>query len=442
MRGRVLLILMLATTAARPQVAPSATGGGPTSQTQMMTPPSVSGVGYPTEVGAEVRTNYLRGGLTSTTSYVNNLYAGSGSTSIAETTVSVLPTIDFDSTSGRRHAVVSYSPGFTFYQPSSALNEVDNTAKVECDFHLTVHTALSATDSFQDSSSPFSPGYAGAGGNVSGAPVSFTPGVIPPFAKRLSNSANVELSVQTGPNVMIGGSGLETELNYPNPAQTPGLYDSNSRGGSAFYNRRISRSQYFGATYQYLDMLANPGKGTDTTVTQTISGSYTFQPMARLSLSVSGGPQYYQTTQPSLPATGSWGPSVTASMGWQGTHTSFAANYSQGVTGGGGLLGAYNSKNASATARWQMARTWNASASGAYSINKTIGGILNTAGQNGHSTSESATLDHSIGEQLDIAFHYDHIDQSYGGIAVIAANPNSDRETISITWHFQRPIGR
>ena len=118
---------------------------------------------------------------------------------------------------------------------------------------------LNATDSFLDNSSPFSPEDAGAGGSVSGGSESSTPGVIPPFAKRLTNSANLEFSWQTGPNVMIGVSGLETELHYPNPAQTPGLYDSNSRGGSFFYNRRISRTKYFGANYQYLDMLANPG---------------------------------------------------------------------------------------------------------------------------------------------------------------------------------------
>ena len=91
MIGRVFLIVMLATTSAKPQVAPSATGGVPTSQTQMMTPPPVSGANYPTEVGGQVRTNYLRGGLTSTTAYVNNFFAGSGDASVAETTESVLP---------------------------------------------------------------------------------------------------------------------------------------------------------------------------------------------------------------------------------------------------------------------------------------------------------------------------------------------------------------
>ena len=433
---------MLATTAARPQVAPSATGGAPTTQTQMMTPPPVSGASYPTEVGAEVRTNYLRGGFTSTTSYVNNLYASSGSASIAETTVSVLPTIEYDATSARRHTMVSYSPGFTFYQPSSELNEVDNTAAIDYGLRLTEHTKLSATDNFQDSSSPFSPGYAGAGGAVSGASETSTPGVIPPFAKRLTNFANVEFTMQTGLNVMIGGTVLETELHYPNPAQTPGLYDSNSRGSSVFYNRRLSRSKYFGATYQYLDSLANPGSGTDTTQTHTISAYFSFNPTSRLSVSVSGGPQYYQSVQTPLPETGAWGPSVTASMGWQGTRTNFAASYSQGVTGGGGLLGAYNSKSATASVRWLVARTWIASASGAYSNNKTVGGILMAGGQDGHSISESATLEHSLGNQLGIAFHYDHIAQSYSGVAVIAANPDSDRETISISWHFQRPLGR
>lgn len=433
---------MLATAAARPQVAPSATGGTPASQSQMMAPPSVGGASYPTEVGAEVRTNYLRGGLTSSTAYVNNLYAGSSGASIAETTESVLPMIAYDATTARRHTTIIYSPGFTFYQPSNELNEFDNNATVSYDLHLTGHTMLGATDSFEDSSSPFSPEDAGTSGTVSGAPESYTPGVIPPFAKRLTNSANVDLSKQTGRNVMIGGSGTETELHYPNPAQTTGLYDSNSRGGSVFYNRRISRSQYFGATYQYSDMVANPGSGSDTTQTQTVSGFYTFQPAARLSLSVSGGPQYYRTVETPLPAMGSWGTSVSTSMGWQGTRTNFAASYSQGVTGGGGLLGAFHSESASATARWQMARTWTGSVSGNYSINKTVSALLATGEPGGHTISGSATFEHTMGEKLGIAFHYDRIHQSYDEIAVIAANPDTDRETISISWHFQRPLGR
>jgi len=442
MRGRVLLIVMLAATAGRAQVAPSATGGFAGSQTQMMTPPPVSGAGYATEVGAEERTNYVRGGVSTATAYISNLYPGGSGPSLAETTVSVLPTVALDSTSVRQHALFTYSPGFTFYQPSSVLNEVDNTATVRYDFRLTEHATLSSSDSFRDSSLPFIPGDASAGGTVSGLPESSTPGIVPPFAKMLTNSANVELTVQTALNAMIGGYGLETEQHYPNPAQTPGLFDSSSRGGSAFLNRRISLSQYFGATYQYLDMLAGSASETFATQTHTISGYYTFYPKAKVSLSVAGGPQYFRIIETPLPAMGSWGPSVSASMGWQGMRTSFAVGYTQAVTGGGGLFGAYHSKSATATASWQMARNWIASASGAYSINKPISSLLITEEPGGHSVSGSATLVRTLGNQFSVMFEYDRLHESYEGIAAIAANPDSNRGTISIIWRFQRPLGR
>jgi hypothetical protein len=441
MSRRVLLIIMLAA-AARSQVVPSATGGFSTSQTQMMTPPPVSGTGYPTEVGGEERTNYVRGGLTSTAGYINNLYAGSGATSVAETTVSILPTISYDATTVRQRASFAYSPGFTFYRPSSTLNEVDNAARAGYNFRLTEHATLSASDSFQDSSSTFNPEDSAVSGTVSGQPQSSVPGVLPPFSKRLTNFANAQLTLQTGLNEMIGGSGLSTELRYPNPAQTPGLYNSSSRGGSAFYNRRIAGSQYIGVTYQYMDMLANPTSGTFATQTHTISGYYSFYPIARLSLSVSGGPQYYQTVEAPLPAMGSWGPSVVTSMGWQGVRTNLAASYSQAVTGGGGLLGAFHSRSASASARWQLARTWTVSAAGAYSINKTVNALLIPGQQGGHSLSGNAAIDHSLGNQFSVAFNYDCIHEDYAGIVAIATNPNSDRESISIVWHFERPLGR
>lgn len=439
MHGRILLIFMLTATAvAKPQVAPSATGGSDTSQTPMMTPPPVSGTSYPTEVGSEVRTNYMRGNINSTTAYINNFYPGTGSVPIAETTVSVISTIAYDTTTARRHMLVRYSPGFTFYRPTSALNEVDNSASVLYELRLTPHTTMTANDSFVNSSLPFNPW----GATVSASPASSTPGIIPPFAKVLTNSANLELSAQTGPNAMIGGSGLATELHYPNQKQASGLYDSSSRGGTAFYNRRLTPSQYVGVDYQYLDMSATPATGTSTTQTHTISGYYTFQLKSGLSMSLTGGPQYYQVVETPLPATGSWGPSISPSMSWQGRHTNVAAAYSQAVTGGGGLFGAFHSKSANATARWQMARTLTSTVSAAYSIIKPVNSLILTGQPGGHSVSGSAALEHSLGSQFSIALNYSHIRESYGGIPAITANPDSDREAISIVWHFDRPLGR
>ena len=57
---------------------------------------------------------------------------------------------------------------------------------------------------------------------------------------------------------MIGHGGTYTNLDFLEPTQVPGLYDSNSSGGSAFYSHRLPRNRYIGATYQYSKILAYP----------------------------------------------------------------------------------------------------------------------------------------------------------------------------------------
>jgi hypothetical protein len=92
--------------------------------------------------------------------------------------------------------------------------------------------------------------------------------------------------------------------------------------------------------------------------------------------------------------------------------------------------------------RWQLARTWTAGISAAYAVNKSVSALLPTANGNGHSVNGSATLQHPILGQLSLALNYDRVHQSYGEIAAIAANPNIDRISASISWNFQRPLGR
>lgn len=441
MPGRLYLLLLLATMPAWAQVTPSATGGPAT--TEMMTPPPASGANYPTAVGAEERSNYLRAGLTFDTAYIDNLYAGSNGTSLSETTFSVFPTIEFDSSTGRQHRAVTYSPGFTFYRPSSELNEVDNTASVVYAFRPTPHTTVSASDHFQDSSTgSFGPADTGSGGVVSGSPEPATPGVTPPFAKRLTNSAHAEFSIQTGANVMIGASGLSTTLHFPNQAEATGLYDSRSSGGTAFYNHRLSMRRYFGATYQYLDMQTFPLNAVSSTQTHTIMAFYTFYVGPKLSLSVSGGPQRYSINQTPLPASSAWGPSVSTSMGWQGRHASLAANYMQSVTGGGGLFGAYHNKATSVSARWQMSRTWTTGISASYFVNNAVVALPGAGSQNGQTISGAASLDRSLGEQFHVRMSYDHTHENYSDIPAISSNPDNNSETVSITWQLARPLGR
>jgi hypothetical protein len=435
-----ICMALLLSVPALPQAVSPVNPGPISNDDSMVTPPPVSDQGLPTEVLAEQRSNYLLGGLEFQTSYISNLYPGNGGTPISERTYTILPTIELDQTLPRRHATINYSPGFTFYQPTSALNEVDENALVTYRVRMTPHSTLNLSDSFQDSSTSFSPASAATGGSVSGTIATIAPGIIAPFAKRLTNSADAEFTLQTSRNAMVGASGNTTILHYPDPAEVPGLFDSSSHVGSGFYDVRLSRWQYLGASYGYSWTSGNLSNLDSVSQTHTITAFYTFYPVQRLSLSVLAGPQHYEVAQTSVARVAGWGPSVSASVGWQGTRTSFAAGFSRAVTAGGGLFGAYNSKSANTAGRWQFARNWTAGATAIYGINKPVPSLL-AENQGGHSMSGETMVQHSIGKTFNLQFEYDHIHQSYGGIEAISGNPDSDRVTVSVSWRFLRPLG-
>jgi len=232
-------------------------------------------------------------------------------------------------------------------------------------------------------------------------------------------------------------------LHYPNPSLAVGLFDSSSLAGTGFLSRRISAAQYFGAAYQYSETWAYPYGSTSETEVQTVTGFYTLYWRSKLSLSLAAGPQFYHTNQVIGRTAGTaWDPSITASAGWQGTRTNLAANFSQSVTGGGGLLGAYRSRNAGAETRWRISRFWTTSAYAGYSINRSVSQVLSLVSQNGHSVSGSAALERSIGQHLTLHFEYERLHQSYDNIQAISSNPDSDRASASISWHFTKPLSR
>ena len=150
--------------------------------------------------------------------------------------------------------------------------------------------------------------------------------------------------------------------------QLEGLSSTRAASGSKYY---------IGGTYQYQNIAVLSGCGDGLaaqtqTQTQTIFLFLSVYLKPKLSLSLSGGPQHYKATQASLPASASWAPMTIVSLGWQGERTTLAASYTRTASGGGGLNGAFHSNNATASATWQMSRTWNVGISGAYSNYKTL----------------------------------------------------------------------
>jgi hypothetical protein len=413
----------------------------------MLTPPPVSGDAYPTGVGSETRSNYLRAGLVVTTAYSDNVLGFVEGYPISDFVYSIWPTIQIDKTTSRLHLMLAYSPGFTIYQRTSGLDQgLDQTDQnVTVDFHyrLSPHVTASLRDSLQKTPNALNQPDSLSGATVSGSGQPPLIAVIAPTADMLINGANMQLAYQFSRNGMIGAEGTFANLDYLKPTQVSGLYDSTSSGGAAFYSHRLSGNQYMGATYQYLRILAFPVNIRSEFETQTVLLFYTIYLKPTISFSFSGGPQHLDISQFPVPAYGLWSPTLTASMGWQGQHTNFAANYSRGVSGGGGLVGAFQNNSASASAKWQLARAWSVGAAANYAINKNVtpASFLSTQG-GGHSIFGSVSVQHPISEHFNVGVGFTRLHQSYGGIAVISHAPNTDRAFVSVTYLFARPLGR
>jgi hypothetical protein len=411
----------------------------------MLTPPTVNAGSYPVVGLAEERSNYLRLGIIFTTAYSDNILGGSTSAPVSDVSYSIWPTISLDQTTPRLHSVFTYSPGFTFYQKTTSRNETDQNVSGKVEYRLSPHVTVTVQDTFLKTSNIFNqPNLVNEPISGGGLPPSVA--VIAPVADQLRNIASGGISYQFGPNSMVGANGSFTYLNYPDPNQVPGLFNSRSETGSGFYNHRLSKKHYVGAMYQYSRMLALP-EGSETgsqttTQTQTIYGFYTVYFKPTISLSLSGGPQYYNAVQSPLPASNAWRPAATASFGWQAQRTNVAISYSHVVSGAGGLLGAYDSDNATGSVHWQVARYWDIGASGFYSNYKALTPLFVSSTPGGHTLSGTASVKYTFRGYLSFEGGYTRLHQDYGDIPLVSAFPNTNREYISIAYHFARPLGR
>jgi hypothetical protein len=406
----------------------------------MQTPPPVSGEPFPTITGAEARSNYLDPGMTFETSYNDNLLPGYLATPISTMGYSINPSLEFDKVTPRLHQTWTYGASLTFYQDAVARNAADQHATFDLRYLMSPHLAVSGRETFEKGSNLFNqPSLAGP---VSGSASSSPANDFAPYLDRLSNQANGGISYQFSAYGMIGASGTTNLQRFLNQTQSSGLADSNSLGGSAYYNRQLTGTQYMGATYQYSKEADSFANTQTTTNVSTLNLFYTVYFLHALTLSITGGPQHYSVVQAPLPPSAAWTPSITGSLAWQGNQTNFAASYSKSVAGGGGLFGAFYTTTANASVRWRFARTWTVQSTANYNLRKNVTPLFFFSESGGRSISGTATLEHPLSEHLRASISYQRLHQSYGGIAAIIGNPDSDRESISISYQFTRPLGR
>jgi hypothetical protein len=411
--------------------APAATDQG------MVAPPILTGAASPLAFTSEMeRSNYLRGGATASFAYNSNVINTEGN-STSDETYTISPFIDLDITRTRFRFSTIYSPGFTFYQHLTDRNQANQSLGLSFAYRLSPHVTFTAADSLAKTST-----YTGLTFNtIAGVPNAIQSpnlAVVAPVADLLINTSNVGLSYQFGRNDMVGITGNSSILRYLNQSQAQGLYDSTGYGVGGYYTHRFGRN-YLGVNYLFQDFTTETIQ--QKTKTDSIYGSYTFYLKPNLSLSAFGGPQYSDTSGPGTLPIKKWSPAGGGSVSWQGQQTSFAATFSHRITDGGGLPGAVTANSVNGSFRAQLTRTITGTLGAGYSSNTSLDPALQSQ-SNGNSASATVGLQRTFGEHFSGSVGYLYLHQSYTNIPVINVAPNQNQVWISVSYQFERPLGR
>jgi hypothetical protein len=375
-----------------------------------------------------------------TAAYNDNLFTGGTSKPIGAESYAVTPTLRVEQSTSRTHGALSYSPGFTFYEPVTALNAVMQNAIVDYQYRLTPRLTFSGQDFFEQNSSAFSQPYTYAGATVSASNGVGSTFLIVPYLGQIVNSTSGTIGYQFSRNGMIGGSGSYSIFDFSGQAAQTGLYNSGTASGGVFYSVRLTKSQFIGVRYGYSHTVTSPVAAT--TQTQEGSAFYTIAFPNRLSLSLSGGPEYEITTQTGAPSSNTWGPGGTASIGWQRTRTNLAVSYSRAITSGEGFLGAYTMDSANLSAQWLLTPRLSTGLSGSYTNLKNATPLIEGTSPAGHTLFGRASLQYTINQHMNLVGEYTRLHQDYGGIAEIANDPNADRVSVTLNYSFTRPLGQ
>ena len=433
-----LLLLALSPASSQVNSTTTDTGGGSGDDMQLRVPPPVNGQAYSTEFAGESEQNYWRAGFTLNSAWSSNITGGAHP--VGDMSYSFWPTIALNKITYRSQLLLNYSPGFTIYQRSSGYNQADQNVNVSFQYRISPTVTLGLQEGFHKTSNIFNQPDPTSASPVSGSlpPPGVT--VIAPLADLINTATAAQLTWQVGADSMLGASGTFNYLYYPNPDQAAGVYNSRAAGGSIFYSRRLNERYYLGATYQYQNISSDQANSPNTrTQTQTVFAFLSIYLKPTLSLSISGGPQHYASTQLPFPPASSWSPMFMVSMGWQGNRTALAASYSRMVGSGGGLNGAYHANMAAVSANWKVSREWTAGVGASYSGNTTLTPLfLSSAG--GRTISGTVSAQRTLGEHASVQFGYSWTNQNYRQIAAIASTPNVNRVFVSVNYQFSRPL--
>jgi hypothetical protein len=204
-------------------------------------------------------------------------------------------------------------------------------------------------------------GFPGLGGSTFGGV-----GNIP----RLHNLAMAEIQETLSPRSSItlaGGYGL---LHFTHNA--PGLIDSRQVNGQAGYNYTISRRSTIGTMYMYRDF-SFPNQGGGSFQTHMVHLVYGYQLTGRMSLTLSGGPQFIRFATPVNGSRHNITGSGRALLKYRfSERTSMSLDYNHFTSSGSGFFAGAETDLVRLNATRQMGRLWTLTADLGYTHNRRL----------------------------------------------------------------------
>lgn len=429
------------------QVEPSASGGSSSEDdSSMSAPPPVSGMAY---ASGEAKSNYLGVSVGVSGAYVTNILPNETATPVNDGEVSIGPGISLHRSTARQSMDLMYSPSFTFYEPTSLLNTMDQSASLSFQFRLTPHVAGNVSGSFIRTTDAFNQSYPFSN-PITGTIQTTQPVVIAPFAGQMISSVSGGVSDQISRDAMIGGSGSYSSFSLSSGQGGGGLYDSTGSGASVFYDRRLTARQYVGVADSYFRTVDDATNQQYVTQVNSVNPFYTVKLSRTFSVSVAVGFSYvlpsdlYLTPNSpvALTSQNSWQPTFGASAGWQGKRLNLAASFSRSVVTGGGLIDVYNSYNGAMSGGMRVSKAWSLVVSASYA---NVGGITSSTVSSltaGDTIAGEAVMSRTLGQHLNMSYGYQRLHENYPGIGLISADPDSNRVYATLSYQLQRPLGR
>jgi len=418
--------------------------------TEVLTPPMpVNAVQMPLTFSSDGgRSNFLSGGIQLGSGYNDNALV-TPNDPISNVSVLVVPRVEIRQNRERWSLDFAYSPGITINQNLSEQNQFAQSLSFSTNYRLSPHLSLQLRDNFAMTNDLFS----GLFGNTPepGPLQQSNSSVITRLADSTSNNTGLGLTYQFSASSLVGVSGNYYFVNYGSVAGAQGIsgfIDSRSASAASFYAHRFSNRHWLGATYNFKQLMFDPG---GRTVVHGVLGFYSLILGAHMTLSLWAGPQYSTTfisnvlaaqlsAGSTLALPSQWSPAGGVTYSWEGTRTSLHTRYSRLITDGSGVTEAVSSQQADAEFRRRLAARWTATMGVAYGRNNPLHTLSRTTPL--RSFQGNAGIEYRLTDNLGMSLSYGRQQQQYEYLLLPSATASQNRVWFSLSYMFARPLGR